>query len=136
MSTAIIVKKNANRIIFKVVHGPDYQSFKVCSDLSKDGSVRSDIRPLLHHGIKAYLGVSIMTEAGKYATLIISSMEARKFSSQDIHLACELCACIEDRYRMRRETDIANTVDNLSISSVLLSSIKVNYINIMQFIYI
>lgn len=125
MNTAFIANQNANRIIFKDSKGPGIQSFKVCGDLLEDRGVREGIAGLLQHGVRAYLGVSMILEGGKVATLIVASNQPRTFSPEDISVAGEICACIEDRYRMRRETAITNTVSNLTISSVLLSSIKV-----------
>lgn len=126
MSTAFIVDQNANRILFSSVKLRGYQSFKVCGDILADTTVRPELVCKLKHGLRSYLGVSLRLEVGRSATLIVVSPSPRVFSSNDIALACELCACIEDRYQMRNEAHIANTVSNLSITSTLLSGIKVH----------
>eukprot|EP01039_Chlorochromonas_danica_P010848 gene10848-12058_t len=126
MNSAIIVEKNAHRILFTpsslLRHG--YQSFMTCPDIILEPRMPSSIKDQLKYSIRGYLGINVILSDGRRGTLILTSRIPRRFDSNDIMFACEVSAMIEERYQMRRDADIANTIANLTIISVLMSSIK------------
>eukprot|EP00981_Chlorochromonas_danica_P000219 scaffold51_cov172-Ochromonas_danica.AAC.7 len=124
MSTAFIVDGNSNRHLFTNARGPGYHSFLVSYDILSDPRIKPKFMDHLRYGVRAYLGVSMIMLDGQIGTLMITANEPKKFSADDIYLACELSASMEERYQLRRTVAIANTIANLTISSVLLSSVK------------
>eukprot|EP01031_Cornospumella_fuschlensis_P040718 gene40718-49654_t len=122
MTTAILVSKNANKILFS--SSSTSASFIVSPDTYTDSRTRSVFREKLQHGVRGYLGVTVRMRGGIKGTLLVTSSEAKVFGGDDIYVATEVSSMIEDLYEMRREREIVNTVENISISSVLLSSIQ------------
>lgn len=120
MTTAVLVERNANRLLFGVT-----QCTLSCADIATDSRMKTSLKCQLQHSIRAYLGIAVDL-GGQRGTLVVTSTSPRSLSCEDVETVITLAKVMEDRYRMRREVEIANTVVNLTIISVLMSSIKVS----------
>lgn len=97
----------------------------VCNDIMDPKyGFNAEKKEILQHSMKMYMGIDIIIDSGKTGTLVIASRECRQFSPFDIAFAAEICGCIDDKYRMRRDARASGAVSNLTICSVLLSGIK------------
>eukprot|EP00981_Chlorochromonas_danica_P013821 scaffold6861_cov248-Ochromonas_danica.AAC.24 len=129
METAIIVKENANHILFRQFNNSKIQSFVYIEDLQSNSFIKEEKNSLLCHSVRSMLSMSIMMTTGVRSTLILSSPQPHRFTQLELAIASDLGGCIEDQYQARRAATIGTTLANLRLCSVLVTGVK-GYLNI------